>query len=171
MDTTATTTVTIRRIRPGDADALEQFYGELSRDDRVARFLGVAPSLGHARSETFCTTDHEHREGFVAVSRERSGAQRIVGHLCMEPDDVGSAEMAIAVADAFQGRGIGGRLLKAAVTWARGAGLRRLDATAFVTNSRIVSLLRSLGLPVVVDWQGGSTCEMSVDLQALDAAA
>jgi acetyltransferase len=173
MDTTATmdTTVTIRRIGPGDADALERFYGELSGADRVARFLGVAPPLGHARSETFCTTDHKHREGFVAVSREGSGAERIVGHLCIEPDGVGSAEMAVVVADAFQGQGIGRRLLLAAVTWARGAGVRRLDATAFVTNSRIIALLRSLGLPVAIDWVGGSICEMSVDLQAIGAAA
>jgi len=171
METTLMTTVMIRRIGPGDADALERFYGELSGDDRVARFLGVAPPLGHARSETFCTTDHEHREGFVAVSHQGSGAERIVGHLCIEPDDVGSAEIAVVVAEAFQGQGIGRRLLQAAVTWARTAGLRRLDATAFVTNSRILGLLRSLGLPVAIDWLGGSICEISVDLQAIDAAA
>jgi acetyltransferase len=171
MGTTVANPVTIRPIGPGDADALERFYGELSGDDRVARFLGIAPPLGHARSETFCTTDHAHREGFVAVSRRSTGAERIVGHLCIEPDDVDSAEIAVAVADAFQGQGVGRRLVQAALIWAREAGLRRLDATAFVTNSRIIRLLRSLGLPVVIDWRGGSTCEMSIDLQALDAAA
>ena len=164
-------TATIRPIRRTDSDALERFYAELSVDSRVTRFLGVTPPLDHGRSETFCTTDHQHREGFVAVVHEGDGPERIVGHLCIEPDDAGSAEMAVAVADPFQGRGIGRALVQAAVAWGRRVGLRRLDATAFATNSRIISLLRGLGLPVRIDWRGGSTCEMSVDLQALSAAA
>jgi acetyltransferase len=163
--------VTIRPIRATDADALERFYAELSVNSRLTRFLGVTPALGHARSTTFCAADHEHREGFVAIAPEGHGRERIVGHLCIEPDDVGAAEIAVAVADAFQGRGIGRRLVQAAVRWARGVGLQRLDATAFATNSRIIGLLRGLGLPVRIDWRGGSTCEMSIDLRALPAAA
>ena len=161
----------VRPIQATDVDALERFYAELSIDTRITRFLGVTPALGHARSQTFCTTDHEHREGFVAVVHDGHGPQRIVGHLCIEPDGVGSAEIAVAVADAFQGAGIGRRLVHAAVTWGRGAGLRRLDATAFATNSRMISLLRSLGLPVVIDWRCGSTCELSIDLGTLRVAA
>jgi hypothetical protein len=57
------------------------------------------------------------------------------------------------------------------VAWGRRVGLRRLHATAFASNSRIIGLLRGLGPPVRIDWRGGSTCEMSVDLQALSAAA
>jgi RimJ/RimL family protein N-acetyltransferase len=164
-------TVRIRRIRATDIAALERFYAELSVDSRVTRFLGAAPALDHGRSQTFCTTDHQHREGFVAVLGEGDGPERIVGHLCIEPDDTDSAEIAVAVADRLQGRGIGRGLVRAAVAWGRRVGLRRLDATAFATNSRIIGLLRSLGLPVVIDWRGGSTCEMSIHLRTLSAAA
>jgi acetyltransferase len=163
-------TVRIRRIRRTDSDALERFYAELSVDSRVTRFLGVTPPLDHGRSQTFCTTDHEHREGFVAVVPD-GRPERIVGHLCIERDDASSAEIAVAVADPFQGRGIGRTLVQAAVAWGRRVGLRRLHATAFASNSRIIGLLRGLGPPVRIDWRGGSTCEMSVDLQALSAAA
>ena len=167
----APATVRIRRIRRTDSDALERFYAELSADSRILRFLGAAGAVGHARSQTFCTTDHEHREGFVAVACEPGGSERIVGHLCVEPDAADSAEIAIAVADAFQHQGIGRRLLRAAVDWASRVGLRRLDATAFATNSSIVRLIRSAGAPVRIDWRGGSTCEMSIDLASIRAAA
>jgi acetyltransferase len=164
-------TVRIRRIRGTDTNALERFYTELSVDSRVTRFLGVTPPLDHDHTQAFCTTDHKHREGFVAVVRDGDGSERVVGHLCLEPDDADSAEIAVAVADEFQGRGIGRGLVQAAVAWARRTGLRRLDATAFATNSRIIRLLRGLGLPVRLDWRGGSTCEMSIEVGAHSAAA
>jgi acetyltransferase len=155
--------VTVRPIRASDAAALERFYAELSVDSRTSRFLGAAPSLGCGRAAAFCTADHEHREGFVAVAGGATD-ERIVGHVCIEPDAVDCAEVAIAVADAYQGQGIGHRLLAAAVEWARHAGLDRLDATAFVTNTGIIRLMEGLGLPVHVDWDGGSICALVIDL-------
>ena len=92
------------------------------------------------------------------------GADRVVGHLCIEPDEHGVAEIAVAVADSWQGLGIGRRLLDAGVAWARSAGVRRLVATAFISNTRILRLVRSLGLPVRQRWDFGSTYELSIDL-------
>jgi acetyltransferase len=163
--------VTIRPIRATDVDALERFYAELSPDSRAWRFLGATPALGHARSEAFCRADHEHREGFVATVRETDGTEHLVGHLCVEPDAIGSAEIAVAVDDAFRRRGIGRRLVLAAVAWGRQVGLGRLDATAFATNAPIIELLRHLGLPVRIDWHVGPTCDVSLDLTPMAAAA
>ena len=64
----------------------------------------------------------------------------------------------------WQGLGIGRRLLDAGVAWARSAGVRRLVATAFISNTRILRLVRSLGLPVRQRWDFGSTYELSIDL-------
>jgi RimJ/RimL family protein N-acetyltransferase len=162
--------VRIRPIQAGDATALEAFYAGLSVDSRISRFLGATPTRDRARAAGFCTADHEHREGFVAVIGAADD-ERVIGHICIEPDAIGSAEVAIAVADADQGQGIGHRLLDAAVTWARRAGLHRLDATAFVSNAGIIRLFRGLGLPVRVEWTGGSVCELFVDLRADQVAA
>ena len=107
----------------------------------------------------------------MAVVREPHGRQRIVGHLCVEPDGVRSAEIAVAVADAYQRQGIGRRLIRAAVQWGRRVGLRRLDATAFATNAKLIALMRSLGLPLHIDWRDGPVCQMSLDLGLIQAAA
>jgi len=162
--------VTVRPIRASDAPALERFYAGLSVDSRTSRFLGAAPSIDHGQASAFCSADHEHREGFVAVLGGADGGP-VIGHVCIEPDAVERAEVAIAVADAYQGQGIGHRLLAAAVGWARGAGLHRLDATAFVTNSGIIRLMRGLGVPVRVDWDGGSVCGLVMDLTEGQLAA
>jgi GNAT superfamily N-acetyltransferase len=159
--------VTVRPIAPSDAAALERFYAALSDESRTLRFLGWTAGLGAERSRAFCTADHEHREGFVAVTGDE-----IVGHLCIEPDGAGSAEVAIAVADRLHGRGIGRRLMDAGVAWARDAGLRRFTATAFAWNTRLVRLVRSLGLPVRFGVGTDGTCEIRIELApGLPAAA
>ena len=157
--------IIIRRIAPTDGAGLERFYAELSDDSRAMRFLGATRPLDLARTQAFCKIDHEHREGFVAEIEDPDlGADRVIGHLCIEPDGRGAAEIAIAVADSWQGLGIGRRLLDAGVAWARRAGVRRLVATAFISNTRILRLVRGLGLPIRQRWDFGSTCELSIDL-------
>src|SRR4051795_210307 len=116
--------ITIRPIRPDDAPALERFYEALSDESRRRRFFACTRGLSHPPATQFCCPDHVHREGFVAVAG-LGDASRIVGHVCLEPARDGTAEIAIAVADELQGRGIGGALLDAAVAWALEAGIDR----------------------------------------------
>ena len=79
--------VRVRAIRPTDALELERFYAALSPESRRTRFFSVGSRLSHGQSLSFCTTDHDHREGFVAVvDGSPVGQERIVGHLCLEPD-------------------------------------------------------------------------------------
>lgn len=163
--------VNVRRVCQSDAPSLERFYADLSDESRAMRFLGATPQLSPIRARMFCTPDHEHREGFIAVVVGNDGRDRVVGHVCVEPIDDTSAEVAVAVADALQGQGLGRRLLEAAVAWGRGAGLRRLVGTAFASNARIIALVRSLGLPVRLSWSDCATCEMAIDIAAPVRAA
>ena len=139
----------VRPIRPTDAPALEAFYSGLSEESRRLRFFAVTAGLSHAQSAAFCATDHAHREGYVATTAgsAEGGPERIVGHVCLEPAGADRAEVAIAVADAFQRRGIGRRLMRAAVAWAERRGVATLTATMLATNPGIHGLIRSLGLP------------------------
>jgi nucleotide-binding universal stress UspA family protein/GNAT superfamily N-acetyltransferase len=163
---TAAAGVAIRAIRPGDATALQQFYADLSDDSRRARFLGWSSGLQPWQSRTFCTTDHQHREGFVAtLPGPDGGDEEIVGHLCLEPDGDESAELAIAVADRLQRRGIGRGLMAAALDWARRTGTRQLTATAACANSGIFRLLQSLGLEARTTAARSGMCDLAIALQ------
>jgi acetyltransferase len=157
---------TIRPIRPDDAPALESFYEALSDESRRLRFFACTRGLSHPQATQFCCTDHDHREGFVAVV-EQEGSTRIVGHVCLEPARDGSAEIAIAVADEQQGRGIGRTLMGAAVAWASEVGVDRLSATMLSENIAIRRLLTGLGLPARVRPIGFGVDAVTIDLTAV----
>jgi acetyltransferase len=164
--------VRVRAVRPTDAAGLEQFYAGLSGESRRTRFFSVTSALSHAQSVSFCTTDHDHREGFVAVvNRRPSEGEQIVGHLCLEPDGAGAAEVAIAVADEFQHQGIGRRLMAAGIAWARREHVVRFTATMFASNAPINRLLVGLGLPFQERSAGAGVVEIIISLDGQSAAA
>jgi len=164
--------VRVRAIRPTDAAELERFYAALSPDSRRTRFFAIASNLDHAQSVSFCTTDHDHREGFVAVvDYGPVGHVRVVGHLCLEPDGVDAAEVAIAVADEFQHRGIGRRLLAAGAHWARRERISRLTATIFASNAPIHRLLAGLDLPTHERSVEAGVTDITIDLSGQPIAA
>jgi L-amino acid N-acyltransferase YncA len=143
-------TIRIRPIGPADLDRLEAFYAGLSADSRNARFHGAGRGIADADARRFCGLDHLHREGLVAVvgNDDDTDGEAIVGHLCLEPAATGQAEMAVAVADAWQHQGVGRALLEAAVRWAEANGIDRLTAAIRWSNPAIAGLLRSVHQPV-----------------------
>ena len=165
------TAVRIRRIIPADHDRLRAFYAELSEESRRTRFLGPTNGIGDRQSAYFCCPDHAHREGFVATMGPSDGADRIVGHVCIEPDGPDTAEVAVAVADELQGHGIGRRLVDAAVYWARSDGFRTLTATMLAGNPAIQRLLTGLGLPSTAVAIGAGVVEVRIDLGVVSTAA
>ena len=165
------TGVRIRRIAARDRVGLQAFYAGLSDESRRTRFLGPTSGIGARQSTWFCTPDHDHREGFVAILRRAGEDPRIVGHVCVEPESPTTAEIAVTVADDMQGRGIGRRLVDLAVAWARRDGFRTLTATMLADNPAIQRLLTGLGLPSVAEPIGAGVIEVRIDLGTVRAAA
>jgi len=156
--------VRIRAIRPTDARDLERFYAALSPESRRTRFFSSSV-VGHAQTVSFCTTDHDHREGFVAViGGAPVGRERIVGHLCIEPDGADAAEVAIAVADEHQRQGVGRQLMAAGTAWARSENIARFTATMFEGNAPIHRLFCGLGMPIQIRPVGAGLAEITIDL-------
>ena len=157
--------VRVRSISAADHDGLRAFYAGLSDESRRTRFLGPTNGIGDNQSTWFCSPDHAHREGFVAVLELTNRPGRIVGHICIEPDGPTSAEVALAVEDELQGHGIGRRLVDAAVAWARRDGFGTLTATMLADNPAIQRLLTGLGLPSVAIPIGAGVIEVRIDLR------
>jgi GNAT superfamily N-acetyltransferase len=108
----------------------------------------------------------------VAVGGGLSPKERIVGHLCLEPDGMDGAEVAIAVADAYQHRGIGLRLMASGIAWAERKRISRFTATMLVINAPIRRLLEGLDLPIRLRLAGGGVTEITIELagESLDVA-
>jgi GNAT superfamily N-acetyltransferase len=96
---------------------------------------------------------------------------KIVGHAMYGRCRPNSVEVAFAVADELQGRGIGRRLVDAAVDWARRDGVRTLTATMLAGNPAIQRLLTGLGLPTSAVAIGAGLVEIRIDLGIARSAA
>ena len=165
--------IRVRPIGPADHDALATFYAGLSDESLWSRFHGVAHGISDGTATVFCGPDHEHREGFVAVASGGRGVPpEIVGHLCLEPAGAATIELAVAVADPWQGHGVGRALLGAAIDWARRHRVRTLQASMLTTNSAILGLLRSARLPTRLSTPKAGVVTATMDVTpALSTAA
>jgi GNAT superfamily N-acetyltransferase len=155
----------IRAIAPGDVAALEGFYAGLSPDSREARFHG-ASSVGDRAAHAFCAAEHEGRHGVVAEAIGEDGRWVIVGHLCVEPLGDATAEIAVAVADAWQHHGVGRALVLEAVSWARRHDVRVLLASVRWSNAPMLRLLRSIGRPVSFGREDAGVVDVRIPLAA-----
>jgi len=98
----------------------------------------------------------------------------LVGYVGGDPDPAGiawlagngaAAEIAFAVADVYQGRGIGSTLARELAADARAAGIRELVATVCGDNPPAVSLLKLMATRLRVSWRGRER-EFVVELPA-----
>lgn len=122
-----------------DSADLSEFLRRLSPETARQRFRVPLPRLSASALAGMVRHDHA-RCAWVAV-----GGGRIVGHVMLaRASDVPGAplELAMVVADAWQGRGIGHRLVACAVTWAQTHDEPVITAFVAQDNRRLLSSVR-----------------------------
>ena len=94
--------------------------------------------------------------------------QQIIGVARYARDDDGAGhEFAVAVADEWQGRGVGTRLLEELFEYARTRGLRRLYGRVLNDNAHMLSLARTLGLTITQSADDPHTATVALDVSAV----
>jgi acetyl coenzyme A synthetase (ADP forming)-like protein len=137
-------TVTVRPIRGEDAAALALFYKDLSLESRIFRFF-AAVANADASIQRMVNVDYTTSYGLVAIAGAKS---QIVGHAMYVQIAPKKAEMALAVADVYQGRGLGTILLGQLAEQATAAGLDTFEAMVRPENHPMLQMLRESGFPV-----------------------
>jgi acetate---CoA ligase (ADP-forming) len=156
----------VRPITRDDQPRLVDFYASLSPESRRTRFLGTGRGIGTSCASVLCGPDHVHEEGFVAVEHRNGPVEvaRVVGHVCIVDAGPGRSELAVAVADQLQGRGIGRRLVNSAIAWAHAAAITTVTASAFADNWRVIRLLTESGYETTVLARGCGLVDITADL-------
>lgn len=135
--------VDVRPIEPTDGPALEAFHGTLSDRTVHQRFFGPHRTLTAQDVAYFTQVDHRTREALIALVDAQ-----IIAVARFDDLSDGRAEIAVVVTDAWQGRGIGGLLLRDLAARAQSRGITLFVAEILPTNARMLGLVHACGWPV-----------------------
>jgi GNAT superfamily N-acetyltransferase len=136
--------VVIRQVHREDASLLAEGFARFSTESRRLRFLTGKARLTDAELRYFTRIDHHDHEALGAVN-EADGQALGIARYIRDTEDPEVAEIAVAVIDDWQGRGLGTALVTRLLDRAREEGIRRFTALVSAENELMVNLLHDLG--------------------------
>lgn len=143
--------LTIRPIRPEDAEMEQDFIRGLSDQTKYFRFMQAIKELTPEMLVRFTQIDYEREMALIGVV-EGDGKDVQVGVARYVSRPGGDAcEFAIVVSDNCRGRGVGARLMGSLMQNARDRGLRIMDGEVLTANTRMLALVKSLGFRIRTD--------------------
>jgi AcrR family transcriptional regulator/RimJ/RimL family protein N-acetyltransferase len=137
-------TVWIRLARPEDSDEVAAMHERCSEQSRYQRFFSVV----EWRDVQLRRLSGGHRGGTLIVKGEEGSIVGLGNVFPDEPSDGHTAEIALIVEDAYQGRGVGRQLLRRMLDLARRLGFTEVTASVLADNAGMLHLLHTAGL----DW-------------------
>jgi RimJ/RimL family protein N-acetyltransferase len=146
--------VVVQPLGRGDSTPVCQVFAGLGERSRRARFGAPKPRLSARELEALSDVDHDSREALVALDADTGRAVAIV-RFVRDRVNRGVAEVAFAVVDAWQARGLGARLAELLACRAREVGVERISASIQSDNVASQSLVRRMGRIVGRSYDGG----------------
>jgi acetyltransferase len=137
--------LTIRPIRPEDAEIERAFVRGLSPEARYRRFHQALRDLSQELLVRFTQLDY-HREMALIATTSVEGQETEIAVARFFPNpDVRSAEFAIVIADEWQQRGLGTRLMGTLIEVARDKGFDTLEGEVLSRNIGMLRFMEKLG--------------------------
>jgi RimJ/RimL family protein N-acetyltransferase len=159
--------ILIRPIRPDDKRLLEDGLRRLSDQSVQRRFLSPKPSFTRAELRYLTEVDDYNHVALVA-EHPRDPVRRLIGvaRYVRLPEDTDAAEVAIVVADDWQGRGLGSLLAERLGGRARTGDVKRFTATMASDNIPAQRLMKRLTRHLGRRHAGAGVDELVLDLAA-----
>jgi acetyltransferase len=138
--------LTIRPIRPEDAEAHAAFFARLTPEDIRWRFFSQLRELPPQQIARMTQLDYDREMAFVAIRARPDGSEEMLGvsRLIRESDGT-TGEFAVIVDGALKGQGLGRHLMQRLFDWARGAGISIVAGQVLADNAPMLAFLRGLG--------------------------
>jgi len=157
-------------VLPEDREAIRQGYERLSERSRYLRFLSAVPHLTEQLLDHLVDevdgVDHVALVLFV-IDDDNEGVPAGIARVIRYPGRPDVADVAVTVADEWQGQGVATALL-AQLMRERPVGVTRLETTVAADNDASLAMLRRLG-DLTVTEAGGGRLDVRVDLPDLPA--
>jgi GNAT superfamily N-acetyltransferase len=154
--------VLVRPVRPDDKELFVRGWQRFGEESRYRRFMGAKGGLTRRDLAYFTEVDHVDHEALGALDAETGEGVGVARYVRLGAGSP-AAEAAVAVVDDWQGRGLGGELLRRLTTRARENGIDRFTASLFAYNKGMLALFGSLGELRVA--RGGGIDEIEIDVE------
>ncbi len=142
------TVVKVRPIKPEDEPLMAELFYSLSEETIRFRFMQPKKTITHEELVRYCQIDYDRELALIALV-EKEGKKQVIGvvRLIKYPDEE-NAEMAVVVADAWQGKGLGWLLCTQMIHVAKQSGLRRIWMEILQENTKMLKLAQKLGFRI-----------------------
>jgi GNAT superfamily N-acetyltransferase len=149
-------TLTVRLVGPDDGEVLQGYFRKLSVRSRYNRFLGAMSELPPSQLDHFVHAGEDDRFSVIAVMMIE-GRETIVGEARYGFEAAtANFEFGISIDDRWQGRGVGGALLRNLECRAAALGANRIFGDTLRSNDVMMALARKLGFAFIRhpdDWK------------------
>lgn len=150
--------VFLRPVRISDEALLKDFFYSLSDRSLYRRFMTPTLAMPHERLQEFVVIDYTKEMIILAVIEEGKKTEVAgIGEYYIEEDGL-RANVAFAVRDAYQNRGIGTELLAYLVLVAKKQGLLGFTAEVLKENEPMMRVFQKMKLPTDVRAEGDNYC-------------
>ncbi len=158
--------VTLRPLRPEDTDIETAFVQGLSAETRASRLLGGAIKVTPEYIARLTQVDYV-RDMALAATVMLEGHETLIGvaRYALEAA-AGRCEFALVVADAWQGRGIGRRMLQKLIAVAAARGIGCIYGDTLATNRALLGLAQALGFTLARHPEEPHLTRVTLDLGA-----
>jgi len=140
--------ITIRPIRPADADIEREFIEGLSPRSSHLRFMGGVRRASDEMVRYFTDIDYVRHMALIATLPEDGRERQVAVGRYFTLEDGQSCEFALVVADTWQGKGIGYAIMTDLIREAGRKGLLKMIGSILADNDRMITLVRDLGFDV-----------------------
>ena len=139
------TPVLLRPMKPEDEPLVSDFLGKCSEDTLYFRYFKLIKRWTHEMLIRFTQNDYDRELGLMAIGQP-PGPEVMMGvsRLVMDANRE-SAEFAVIIADPWQGKGLGPKLLERVISIAREQGVKVLWGEVLATNQPMLEMVKRLG--------------------------
>ncbi len=156
------TPVLLRPMKPEDESLVAEFLGNCSEDTVYFRYFKHIKKWTHEMLIRFTQNDYDRELGLMAIGLP-PGPEVMMGvsRMVMAADR-STAEFAVIVADPWQGKGLGEKLIERVIEIARDNGVKMLQGDVLATNLPMLGLVKKMGFSIKAFDEGVRRVEMTL---------
>jgi acetyltransferase len=162
------TPLMVRPVRPEDERLYPDFFAHVTPEDLRLRFFAPVREFSHAFIARLTQIDYSRAIAFVAIE-EATGALLGVVRLHMDADFV-EGEYAILLRSDLKGQGLGWKLMKLMIEYARVEGVKAVTGQILRENVTMLKMCEALGFRVEADPDDHDLKKVTLDVDAMEAA-